>query len=158
EAAGLAAFYLGELDEADTAFAALEVGGAAHDDGATVGRALSLRGMVAQQRGQLGLASDRYREAARRLGEVGELHAAAVADLNLGTVLSERGRASDALPRLAAAGRVFADLGATTEWCAAELNRGNALLLLGQIEDARAAAEAAIARAAGAPHLRAFAL
>ena len=158
EAAGLAAFYLGELEAADAAFAALEVGAAATGDGASVGRASSLRGMVAQQRGQLGLASDRYREAARRLGEAGELHAAATAELNLGTVLAERGRASDALPRLAAAGRVFADLGATTEWCAAELNRGNALLLLGQIEDARAAAEAAIARAAGAPHLRAFAL
>src|SRR5690606_10263490 len=34
EAAGLAAFYLGELDEADRAFAALEVGGAAAGDGA----------------------------------------------------------------------------------------------------------------------------
>ena len=158
EAAGLAAFYLGELDAADAAFAALEVGAVAGGDGATAGRASSLRGMVAQQRGQLGLASDRYREAVRRLGDVGEVHAAATAELNLGTVLAERGRASDALPWLAAAGRVFAELGATTEWCAAELNRGNALVLLGQVEDARAAAEAAIARAAGAPHLRAFAL
>ncbi|HEX4804325.1 MAG TPA: hypothetical protein VFU94_00365, partial [Conexibacter sp.] len=114
--------------------------------------------MVAQQRGQLGLASDRYREAVRRLTEVGEVHAAATAELNLGTVLAERGRASDALPRLAAAGRVFAELGATTEGCAAELNRGNALLLVGQLEDARTAADAAIARADGAPHLRAFAL
>ena len=158
EAAGLAAFYLGELEAADAAFAALEVGAAAAGDGATAGRASSLRGMVAQQRGQLGLASDRYREAARRLGEVGELHAAATAEANLGTVLAERGRASDALPRLAAAGRVFAELGATTEWCGAELNRGNALLLVGQVDDARAAAEAAIAASGGAPHLRAFAL
>src|SRR5213079_1812392 len=109
-----------ELEAADRAFAALEVGGAAADDGATVGRALSLRGMVAQQRGQLGLASDRYREAARRLGEAGELHTAATAELNLGTVLAERGRASDDLPRVVAAGRVFADLGVTNEWWAAE--------------------------------------
>jgi transcriptional regulator with GAF, ATPase, and Fis domain/Tfp pilus assembly protein PilF len=158
EAAGLAAFYLGELDEADRAFAALEVGGTADGDGAAVGRALSLRGMVAQQRGQLGLASDRYREAARRLAEVGEVHAAAVAELNLGTALSERGRASEALPRLAAAGRVFAELGATTEQIAADLNRGNALIAVGQLDEARAAAEAALARADGAPHLRAFAL
>ena len=114
--------------------------------------------MVAQQRGQLGLASDRYREAARRLGEVGEIHAAAIAELNLGTVLAERGRASEALPRLAAAGRVFAELGATTEQIAADLNRGNALLAVGQVDDARAAAERALARADGAPHLRAFAL
>jgi transcriptional regulator with GAF, ATPase, and Fis domain len=158
EAAGLAAFYLGELAEADAAFAALELGATAANDPATIGRALSLRGMVAQQRGQLGLASDRYQDAARRLHEVGELHAAAVAELNLGTVLAERGRASDALPRLAAASRVFADLGATTELIAADLNRGNALLALGQLEDARVAAETAIARADGAPHLRAFAL
>ncbi len=158
EAAGLAAFYLGELDDADRAFAALELAAAATGDAATVGRALSLRGMVAQQRGQLGLASDRYRDAARRLGEVGEIHAAAVAELNLGTALTERGRASEALPRLAAASRVFAELGATTEQVAADLNRGSALLVVGQAADARLAAEAAIERADGAPHLRAFAL
>jgi transcriptional regulator with GAF, ATPase, and Fis domain len=158
EAAGLAAFYLGELDDADRAFAALEVGAAATGDDATVGRALSLRGMVAQQRGQLGLASDRYRDAARRLGDVGEIHAAATAELNLGTALAERGRASEALPRLAAASRVFADLGATTEQVAADLNRGNALLAVGEAADARAAAEAALARGSDTPHLRAFAL
>ena len=157
EAAGLAAFYLGDLDDADRGFAALEVGGASVGDDATVGRALSLRGMVAQQRGQLALASDRYREAVRRLADVGEVHAAAVAELNLGTTLTERGRASEALPRLAAAGRVFAELGTTTEQVAADLNRGDALLAVGQAEDARAAAEAAVARADGAPHLRAFA-
>ncbi len=157
EAAGLAAFYLGDLDDADRAFAALEVGGAAVGDDATVGRALSLRGMVAQQRGQLALASDRYRDAVRRLADVGEIHAAAVAELNLGTTLTERGRASEALPRLAAAGRVFGELGATTEQVAADLNRGDALLAVGQAEDARAAGEAAVAHADGAPHLRAFA-
>ncbi len=158
ESAGLAAFYLGDLDDADRAFAALELGAVASGDAATVGRALSLRGMVAQQRGQLGLASDRYREAARRLSEVGELHAAAVAELNLGTVLCERGRASEALPRLTAARGVFAELGATTELCAAELNRGNALLAVAQVADARRAVDAALAHAGGAPHLRAFAL
>jgi serine/threonine-protein kinase PknK len=158
EAAGLAAFYLGELAEADAAFAALELGATATGDAALVGRALSLRGMVAQQRGQLGLASDRYQEAAGRLHEVGELHAAAVAELNLGTVLAERGRASEALPRLAAASRVFSDLGATTERCAADLNRGNALLAVGLHEDALLAAIDAIAHADRTPHLRAFAL
>ena len=158
EAAGLAAFYAGELEAADSAFAALEVGATAARDELTIGRALSLRGMVAQQRGQLALASDRYRDAHRRLEDAGELRAAATAELNLGTVLAERGRASEALPRLVAAGDVFAALGATTEWCAADLNRGNALVALGQAAEARAAAEAALARSAGAPHLRAFAL
>jgi transcriptional regulator with GAF, ATPase, and Fis domain len=154
EAAGLAAFYLGDLDEADRAFAALEASG----DATTIGRALSLRGMVAQQRGQLGLASDRYREAARRLDEIGEVHAAATAELNLGTALAERGRASEALPRLAAASRVFAQLGASTEQIAADLNRGNALVAVGLAEEARVAAEAAVAKAHAVPHLRAFAL
>ncbi|MEO8554898.1 MAG: tetratricopeptide repeat protein, partial [Kofleriaceae bacterium] len=158
EAAGLAAFYLGALDDADRAFAALEVTATAAGEMSAIGRALSLRGMVAQQRGQLGLASDRYRDAARRLGEVGEIHAAATAELNLGTVLVERGRASEALPRLAAASRVFGDLDATTEQIAADLNRGNALVAVGQAGEARAAAERAIARAESTPHLRAFAL
>lgn len=158
EAAGLAAFYLGELDDADRAFSVLEATASIAHDTAAIGRALSLRGMVAQQRGQLGMASERYREAARRLSEVGEIHAAAVAELNLGTVLVERGRASEALPRLAAASRVFADLAATTEQIAADLNRGNALLAVGQADEARIAAETALGHAAGAPHLRAFAL
>ncbi|HEY3804776.1 MAG TPA: sigma 54-interacting transcriptional regulator [Kofleriaceae bacterium] len=160
EAAGLAAFYLGELDDADRAFAALEVSAAAAGDPSAAGRAMSLRGMVAQQRGQLGLASDRYRQAARQLHDAGEVHAAAVAELNLGTVLVERGRASEALPLLAAASRVFAELAALTEQIAADLNRGNALVAVGQPADARAAAEAALANAnaGGAPHLRAFAL
>lgn len=158
EAAGLASFYLGELDDADRSFAALEVGAAATGDRATVGRGLSLRGMVAQQRGQLGLASDRYREAARKLDEVGEVHAAATAELNLGTALTERGRASEALPRLAAARRVFAELGAPTEQVAADLNRGSALLSVGQADEAHAAAQDALAHASGAPHLHAFAL
>ena len=158
EALGLAALYQGELDDADRAFAALELGGTAAAEGATIGRALSLRGMVAQHRGQLALAGDRYREAARRLDEVGEIHAAATAELNLGTVLAERGHASESLPRLAAAARVFAALDATTESLAAELARANSLLAVGQVEDARGVADATVAAAAGAPHLRAFAM
>ena len=158
EAWGLAAFYLGDLDEAERLFAALEVTATTAGEDAALGRALSLRGMVAQQRGQLAIASDRYRDAMRRLRDSGELHAAAVAELNLGTVLSERGRAGEALPRLVAAGQVFATLGAATEQVAATMNRGNALLALGQVTEACAAAETALAGAHGAPHLRAFAL
>jgi transcriptional regulator with GAF, ATPase, and Fis domain/Tfp pilus assembly protein PilF len=158
EAAGLAAFYLGELDAAESAFAALESGARAAHDTLSTGRALSLRGMVAQQRGHLAIASERYAEAAKRLGDVGEIHAAATAELNLGTVLAERGRASEGLPRLAAAERVFTELGATTELCAAELNRGNALVAVNQFAEAQLAAKAAVDRTTGVPHLRAFAL
>jgi len=53
---------------------------------------------------------------------------------------------------------VFADLDATTEQIAADLNRGNALVAVGQATEAQAAAEQALAGAAGSPHLRAFAL
>jgi GAF domain-containing protein len=155
EAAGLAALSLGELEAADAAFAVLEVGAAAAGGGAAAGRALSLRARVAHARGQLGLASDRHREAARRLGEAGEVTDAAIAELRLGAVLIERGRASEALPRLAAAERVFAELGGMAEQGAALLERGRALLLLGQIDEARSAADAVIARAD--PHLDAFA-
>ncbi len=158
EAAGLAAFYVGALDDADLAFISLELDARAAGTHAAVGRALSLRGMVAQQRGRLGAATELYREAVARLEDAGERHAAATAALNLGTVLSERGRASEALPRLAEAARVFGELGTTTEQCAADLNRGNALLALGQAEEAKLAAEAAATGAGGAPHLRAFAL
>jgi transcriptional regulator with GAF, ATPase, and Fis domain/Tfp pilus assembly protein PilF len=158
EAAGLAAFYLGDLEQADQLFSSIESSAASTRDSAALGRALLLRGMVAQQRGQLALASDRYREAAKQLHAVGEIHAAAVADLNLGTVLSERGRPGEALPRLVEAWHVFGELGATTEQVAANVNRSNALLALGQIHDARATAESALRAAAGAPHLRAFAL
>jgi GAF domain-containing protein len=158
EAAGLAAFHLGELDAADAAFAAIEIEAATSADGTAAGRAALLRGMVAHRRGQLGLASERYREAARRFTEAGERHAAAAAELDLGAVLVERGRASDALPLLTGAGQVLADVGSATEACVADLHRSSALLLLGQVDAARAAAEAALARTEQVPQLRARAL
>ncbi len=158
EAAGLAMFQLGELEGADAAFAALEVEAATAGHGAQAGRATLLRGMVVHQRGQLGLASERYREAARRLTEVGERQAAAAALLDLGAVLVERGRAGEALAPLASASSVLAELGSATEACVAELHRSSALLVVGEVEGARAAAEAALARTAEAPQLRARAL
>ena len=158
ESAGLAALPAGDLKSADVALAALEAGATADGDAATSGRALALRATLAEHRGQLGIASDRYREAARRLTEAGELHAAATATLRLGAVLVERGRASDALPRLAEAGRTFDSLGATADGCTAELHRGTALLLIGQVDAARAAAATAVARSTGSPLVRAFAL
>jgi len=158
EAAGLAAFQLGELEAADAAFAALEVDAAATGHAAGAGRALLLRGLVAHRRGQLGLASERYREAARRLGDAGERHAAATAEVGLGAVLVERGRASEALPVLASAGAVFGELRSADEVSAAELHRASALLLVGQLDGARAAAEAALAGSEGSHPLRGRAL
>jgi serine/threonine-protein kinase PknK len=158
EAAGLAALHLGELDAADLAFAALEVEAATAGHGAAGGHAARLRGMVAHRRGQLGLASDRYREAARRLGEAGERHAAAAAELDLGTVLVERGRASEALVVLASAGTVLGELGSAIEACVVDLQRSRALLRVGQLDGAMAAAQAALARTDQAPQLRSRAL
>jgi hypothetical protein len=158
ESAGLAALPTGDLKTADAALAALEAGAVADGDAATAGRALALRATVAEQRGQLGIASDRYREAARQLTTAGELHAAAVAVLRLGTVLVERGRAGEAIPRLTEAGQRFGALSASADHCTAELHLGTALLLGGQLEAARAVAATAVARSAGAPLVRAFAL
>ncbi|MBK7538575.1 MAG: sigma 54-interacting transcriptional regulator [Myxococcales bacterium] len=154
---GLCAFYRGQLDEAERHFAAAERAAVADAQPVALGRALSLRGMVAQQRGQLALASDRYAHAAHLLSAAGEAHAAATADLNLGTALAERGRHGAALSHTMAAGRVFRSLGADADWVAAEVNRGNSLVALGETTIARQVIEAAQRDPAASPHLRAFA-
>jgi serine/threonine-protein kinase PknK len=156
EAAGLAALYQGDADGADRAFAGLE---AAAADAASLGRALALRGMVAQQRSDLVAASALFARSSAALRDGGDVHAAAVADLNAGTALSERGRFAEALPMLATAAADLGEVGAVAERAAAEFNRGNALLGLGQLGDARAAAEAALDHAArhGLPHIEVFA-
>jgi transcriptional regulator with GAF, ATPase, and Fis domain len=157
EAAGLAAYYEGDVDTADAIFARLEAGAVAAGDKLVVGRALSLRGMVAQRRGDLVAACDRYGRAATAMREVGDLHAAAVAELNLGTALAERGRFAEALPALTTAARRLTALGARAESAAAEFNRGNSLFGLGQLDQAAAAATRAAVLAAEAPSMAAFA-
>jgi serine/threonine-protein kinase PknK len=156
EAAGLAALYQGNVDDAERAFAGLETSAG---DAASLGRALALRGMVAQQRGDLVSASALFARSSAALRDGGDVHAAAVADLNAGTALSERGRFAEALPVLAAAAADLAEVGAVAERAAAEFNRGNALLGLGQLDAARAAGEAALDHAArhGLPHIEVFA-
>jgi serine/threonine-protein kinase PknK len=156
EAAGLAAYYEGDIDVADAIFARLEAGAAAANDQRVVGRALSLRGMVAQRRGDLVAACDRYGRAAAAMREVGDAHSAAVAELNLGTALAERGRFAEALPALTAAARRLTALGARAESAAAEFNRGNSLLGLGQLDQAAEAAARA-ASADEAPTMAAYA-
>jgi serine/threonine-protein kinase PknK len=156
EAAGLAALYQGDVDGAERAFAGLEAGAG---DPASLGRALALRGMAAQQRSDLVSASALFARSSAALRDGGDVHAAAVADLNAGTALSERGRFAEALPVLAAAAADLGEVGAVAERAAAEFNRGNALLGLGQLDAARAAGEAALEHAArhGLPHIEVFA-
>jgi serine/threonine-protein kinase PknK len=156
EAAGLAALYQGDVDGAERAFAGLEAGAG---DPASLGRALALRGMAAQQRSDLVSASALFARSSAALRDGGDVHAAAVADLNAGTALSERGRFAEALPVLAAAAADLAEVGAVAERAAAEFNRGNALLGLGQLDAARAAGEVALEHAArhGLPHIEVFA-
>ncbi len=156
EVLGLCAFYRGALDEADRALAAVEATATRDARPVALGRALSMRGMVAQQRGRLTLASERYAQAAQLLAGAGEAHAAATADLNLGTALAERGRHGDALAYTSAAGRVFSALGAA-DGAAAEVNRANSMVAIGESGSARAVLDAVLAPAAAAsPHLRAF--
>ncbi len=156
EAAGLAHYYLGQLDEADRRFAAVELTATAAGDRDRIGRAFLLRGMTSQRRGALASASAAYARAAELARAAGDVHAAAVAELNLGTTLSERGRPAEALPALASAARRLAALGASGQAAAAEFNRGNALLALGQVGAAARAAERAAA-AATDPATRALA-
>jgi transcriptional regulator with GAF, ATPase, and Fis domain/tetratricopeptide (TPR) repeat protein len=157
EVLGLCAFYRGQLDDADRWFAIVEHAATRAARPVALGRAWSMRGMVAQQRGQLALASERYDHAAEILGGAGEVHSAAVADLNLGTVLAERGRHGDALAHVVAAGRVFRALEADADWVAAEVNRGNSLVALGERESALAVVASALRHPAATPHLCAFA-
>lgn len=123
-------------------------------EGKPSGRATWLRGRLAQQRGQLGAASERLREAARQLRHAGDLEAAATAELELGNVLIERGRVSEALTWLTAASRLFGELGATAGWCAAELRRGSGLWRVGRIDEAQAVVDAGLERCPAAPGLR----
>jgi transcriptional regulator with GAF, ATPase, and Fis domain len=148
EAAGLAAFYRGDLDAAEARFAELERA-AEHAGPAISGRAAALAAMVALQRGDLAGAAARQQVAAEAARTAGDFHAAAVADLNLATTLAERGRHGDALPVLARAIAALDALGARGERAAAEFNRGTALIAVGDVEGAEAAARAALGLADG---------
>lgn len=171
ESAGLARLYRGDIDGAEHAFERLEqlarsqLERESDDDGvgvdgasgrATLGRALSLRGMVAHSRGNIAEAAVLYRDAGTHASAAGDVHAAAVYDINQATAHSERGRFGDALRALSSARDALARLGNVTQLAAALFNRGIALLSLGQIAAARRAAEEAL-RTARTPRMLAYA-
>ena len=159
EAAGTALLYQDQPAPADARFlTALEIARGLGDR-ALLGRAHALRGMVAQHQGDLARAAACYRDAAREARAGGDIHAAAIAELNHGTTLAERGRHGEALAVLATATAALAALGQVAERAAAEIDRGLSLLAVGQLEAAAEAARAAteVAPATRVPQLAVFA-
>ncbi len=147
EAAGSARLYQDDPSGAEARYAEAERIATAVGDRALIGRARALRGMAAQHRGELALASTWYRDAAVEARAGGDIHAAAIADLNHGTTLAERGRHGEALVVLATATAALAALGQVAELAAGEIDRGLSLLAVGQVDAAAAASRAAAAHA-----------
>jgi transcriptional regulator with GAF, ATPase, and Fis domain/tetratricopeptide (TPR) repeat protein len=160
EAAGLARLYLNDTSGADAAFARLDAGAKASGDRALRGRALALRGMVAQTRGDIPRAADLYAAAHVEARAASDVHAAAVYALNRATALSVRGRHGDAVRAIDEAIAQLRRLGDVAEIAAALFNRGVSLLALGEVASARRAAESARAEAEarGTPEMQIFAL
>ncbi len=147
EARGLACLYLGRLDDADHAFAAVERAAAEHTP--SLARARNLRGMVAHSRDALADAAELYQSALTLARRADDLHGAAIYAMNLGAILREACEYERALGPSADAARDLGRLGKRVERSFALFNYGNLLLSIGDLEGAdRAAAEAeALARA-----------
>ena len=150
EARGLACLYLGRLDDADAAFAAVER--AAADQAPSLARARNLRGMVAHGRDHLAAAAELYQSALTLARRADDLHGAAIYGMNLGAILREAAEYERALVPSADAARDLGRLGKRAERAFALFNYGNLLLSIGDLEGAeRAAAEAeSLARAVDA--------
>ena len=150
EARGLACLYLGRLDDADAAFAAVERAAAAHAP--SLARARSLRGMVAHSRDALADAAELYQSALTLARRADDLHGAAIYGMNLAAILREAAEYERALTPAADAARDLGRLGKRLERAFALFNYGNLLLSIGDLEGAeRAAVEVeALARATDA--------
>ena len=159
EAAGLARFYLGDLDGAGLAFTAVADAASELGDRALAGRACSLAGMVAQQRGQLDEAVRGYSAALEHARAVSDVHGAAIYAANLGAALADRADHAAALAPTAEAIRDLSRLGRTAELAGALFNRGVLLIALGDLAAAERAAERARAasRAPAAPLMQGYA-
>jgi len=156
EVRGLAALYLGRLDDADAAFAILE--SSTSDERLAWARARSLRGMVAQARDRLDDAARAYADALEAARAGHDLHGAAIYAANLGAVERERGELAAALPPSEAAARDLGRIGKRVERAGALFNLGNLLLSLGDLDGAAAAATEAATLGEAAPRETAFAL
>lgn len=156
ESAGLAEYYLGNLDDAAAWFTQLTELATSAADQHALARASALHGMVAQQRGDLRDATERYGATVALAQAAGQLHLAATAQSNLGSVLCDRGYYAGALAHFTEAVRTFTRLGAAPEIAAAQANRANALLGLGELDRAAAALAQLRAQLEVPPHIAAF--
>ena len=159
ESTALARFYLGDHDGAEAALSVLEAAARTAGDRARLGRALGLRGMTAQVRGDISAAATLYERASGEARSAGDVHAAAVYDLNQATAHAERGRHGQALIALDRALAALGALGDVAELSAALYNRGISLLALGELPAAQRAAAQALARARrhGTPEMQVWA-
>ncbi len=156
ESAGLAEYYIGNLDAAAAWFDQLTALATRAADPHALARASALHGMVAQQRGDLRNAAERYGTTVELAQAAGQLHLAATAQSNLGSVLCDRGYYAAALAHFTDAIRTFARLGAGPEVAAAQANRANALLGLGELDRAAAVLAQLRAQLDVPPHIAAF--
>ena len=156
ESAGLAEYYIGNLDAAAGWFDQLTALANGAADSHALARASALHGMVAQQRGDLRNAVERYGATVELAQAAGQLHLAATAQSNLGSVLCDRGFYAAALAHFTDAIRTFTRLGAGAEIAAAQANRANALLGLGELDRAAAVLAQLRAQPDVPPHIAAF--
>jgi transcriptional regulator with GAF, ATPase, and Fis domain len=147
EARGLALLYLGRLDEADAAFAAVARAPEIGRSPTKLARACSLRGMAAQAREDLPRAAECYEEALRLARDACDLHGAAIYAHNLGGVLRDQAEYARALQPTEEAARDLGRLGKQLERSGALFSYGNLLLSIGDLDGAQAAAAEARALA-----------
>jgi transcriptional regulator with GAF, ATPase, and Fis domain/tetratricopeptide (TPR) repeat protein len=159
EIGGLARYYAGELEGAQTFFDRA-ADRAKAEDPARLSRALGFAGMVHQTAGRLGRAERCYEEAGRLAAEQHDLHGAALYAGNLGGVLKEQGKLAEALEPSVAAVRRMIQLGRTAELPAYVFNLGNLLLALGDLDGAfrELTLMATEAERVGAPFMRGYML
>jgi transcriptional regulator with GAF, ATPase, and Fis domain len=137
EAATLARMYLGELARAQVAAERLEAGARAADDRSLLARALGLRGLLSQSSGDVLRAAGLYAAAGSEARAAGDIHVAAVYDVNRATVHMDRGRYGRALEALDSAVVGLSRVGNVAELAPALINRANSLLFLGELAAAR---------------------
>ncbi len=133
EIGGLARYYAGELEAAQSFFDRF-AHRAVDEDPPRRWRGLGLAGMVHQTAGRLDQAAQCYEEAARLAAEQHDLHGAALYAGNLGGVLREQGRPADALEPSISSVRRMIQLGHTSELPSAMFNLGNLQLALGDLD------------------------
>jgi len=159
ESVGLAQLYLGDITTADRLFAHFEQRAQLSAERSVLGRALGLRGMVAQMTGRIAAAARLYERAEEQATTASDIHAAAVYALNRATAQSAQGRHGDAIAALARAEQSLRRLGNVAELAAVRFNRGLALLALGELPAARRAAHQAftLAETEDAPQMQIYA-